>query len=170
MKDKTVQKNMRLYHRYLGFFLAGIMAVYALSGILMIFRDTDFLKKEMIQERTLAEGTKIEDLGKELRMRDFKITKVEQEMVYFESGNYNTNTRLVTYKVKELPFVLKKMTDMHKATSEKPLFFLNVFFGLSLLFFVISSFWMFLPKTSIFKKGMYFAIAGLFLTILLIFI
>ncbi|MDZ7612711.1 MAG: hypothetical protein U5K51_02530 [Flavobacteriaceae bacterium] len=75
MKDRTVQKNMRLYHRYLGFFLAGIMAVYAISGILMIFRDTDFLKKEIIQERTLAEGTKTEDLGKELRMRDFKITK-----------------------------------------------------------------------------------------------
>ncbi len=147
MKEKTLQKNMRLYHRYLGFFLAGIMAVYAISGILMIFRDTDFLKKEMILERTLPEGTKIEELGKELRIRDFKITKAEDNMVYFESGNYNTETRMVTYTVKELPLVLKKMTDMHKATSKKPLFFLNIFFGLSLLFFVISSFWMFLPKT-----------------------
>ena len=34
--------TMRVYHRYLGFFLAGIMAVYAISGIVMIFRDTDF--------------------------------------------------------------------------------------------------------------------------------
>jgi len=170
MKEKTIQKNMRLYHRYLGFFLAGIMAVYAISGILMIFRDTDFLKKEMIIESTLPEGTKIEELGKELRIRDFKITKAEDNMVYFENGNYNTETRMVTYTVKELPFVLKKMTDMHKATSKKPLFFLNIFFGLSLLFFVISSFWMFLPKTSIFKKGMYFALAGLVLTLLVIFI
>lgn len=170
MKEKTLQKNMRLYHRYLGFFLAGIMAVYAISGILMIFRDTDFLKKEMILERTLTEGTKIEELGKELRIRDFKITKAEDNMVYFESGNYNTETRMVTYTVKELPLVLKKMTDMHKATSKKPLFFLNIFFGLSLLFFVISSFWMFLPKTGIFKKGMYFALAGLVLTLLVIFI
>ena len=170
MKDKTLQKNMRLYHRYLGFFLAGIMAVYAISGILMIFRDTDFLKQEKILERTLPEGIKIEELGNELRIRDFKITKVADEMVYFESGNYNTDTRLVAYTVKELPFVLKKMTEMHKATSKKPLFFLNIFFGLSLLFFVISSFWMFLPKTSIFKKGMYFALAGLILTLLVIFI
>jgi hypothetical protein len=37
---------MRVYHRYLGFFLAGIMAIYSVSGIIMIFRDTDFLKKE----------------------------------------------------------------------------------------------------------------------------
>jgi len=170
MKEKTLQKNMRFFHRYLGFFLAGIMSVYAISGILMIFRDTDFLKKEMTMEKTLPEGTKIEELGKELRVRDFKITKVENEMVYFESGNYNTDTRLLTFTVKELPFVLKKMTEMHKATSEKPLFFLNIFFGLSLLFFVISSFWMFLPKTSIFKKGMYFALAGLILTIFVIFL
>lgn len=38
--------KMRIYHRYLGFFLAGIMAVYALSGVILIFRETPFLKKK----------------------------------------------------------------------------------------------------------------------------
>ncbi len=38
--------QMRVIHRYLGFFLVGIMAVYSLSGIVLIFRDTDFLKQE----------------------------------------------------------------------------------------------------------------------------
>jgi hypothetical protein len=36
---------MRELHRYLGFFLVGIMSVYAISGVVLIFRDTDFLKK-----------------------------------------------------------------------------------------------------------------------------
>jgi hypothetical protein len=62
------------------------------------------------------------------------------------------------------------MTHLHKASTNEPLFFLNIFFGLSLLFFVISSFWMFLPKSEIFKKGMYFMIGGVILTLLLIFI
>lgn len=44
--SKSFGSGMRIIHRYLGFFLAGIMAVYALSGIIMIFRDTDFLKKK----------------------------------------------------------------------------------------------------------------------------
>jgi hypothetical protein len=70
---------------------------------------------------------------------------------------------------KELPFLLEKLTKLHKADTKEPLFFLNVFFGLSLLFFVISSFWMFLPKTKIFKKGLYFAIAGIILTLVLLF-
>ncbi|MGB5405007.1 hypothetical protein [Robiginitalea sp.] len=32
--------KVRVIHRYLGYFLAGIMAMYALSGIVMIFRET----------------------------------------------------------------------------------------------------------------------------------
>ena len=42
---RSAGQNMRIIHRYLGFFLAGIMAVYALSGIVLILRDTDFLKQ-----------------------------------------------------------------------------------------------------------------------------
>ena len=41
-----MSKKARVWHRYLGFFLAGIMAVYAVSGVVMIFRNTDFLKQE----------------------------------------------------------------------------------------------------------------------------
>ena len=44
MSQSNLNTTMRIYHRYLGFFLAGIMAVYAISGIVLIFRDTDFLK------------------------------------------------------------------------------------------------------------------------------
>jgi uncharacterized iron-regulated membrane protein len=52
MSKSTLNTNMRIYHRYLGFFLAGIMAVYAISGVVMIFRDTDFLKSERTVEKT----------------------------------------------------------------------------------------------------------------------
>ncbi|WP_228459230.1 PepSY domain-containing protein [Chryseobacterium carnipullorum] len=45
-KIKDTRSFMRITHRYLGYFLAGIMAVYALSGVLLVYRDTDFLKKE----------------------------------------------------------------------------------------------------------------------------
>ena len=38
---------MRILHRYVGFFLAGIMSVYALSGIVLIFRDGDTFKSEI---------------------------------------------------------------------------------------------------------------------------
>ena len=170
MKNGNMQYKMRIYHRYLGFFLAGIMAVYALSGVLLIFRNTEFLKKDLVVERTLEGEIKPEELGSKLRIKNFEIQKEEGNIVYFNGGEFNKESGLATYTKKELPFVLKKMTDMHKATSDRPLFFLNIFFGASLLFFVISAFWMFLPSTSIFKKGLYFAAAGLALALLMIFI
>lgn len=165
-----MNKTMRIYHRYLGFFLAGIMAVYSISGVIMIFRDTDFLKSEKVTEQTLPKDIKTEMLGRELRMRDFKADKEENRIVYFKNGTFDRSTGIVRFTKKELPFILGKMENMHKATSKSPLFFMNIFFGISLFFFVISSFWMFLPKTEIFKKGIYFTIGGIILTIILLFV
>lgn len=159
---------MRVYHRYLGFFLAGIMAIYALSGIVLIFRDTDFLKKESVVEKALTPGLNVQDLGKAIRMNNLKIDAVNGDVQSFKQGTYNNATGQVKYTVKELPRIIQKLTQLHKASTSQPLFLLNVFFGMSLFFFVISSFWMFMPKTAIFKKGLYFTLAGVVLTIILL--
>ena len=170
MAKTSLSTSMRIIHRYLGFFLAGIMAVYSLSGIVLIFRDTDFLKKEKQIVKELKPGLEAKELGQEVKNRELKVTKTEGDLVYFANGDYNTVTGHTEYKVKELPLVISKLTGLHKAKSSEPLFFLNIFFGVSLFFFVISSFWMFMPKTSIFKKGIIFTIAGIVLTLILLFV
>jgi len=71
--------------------------------------------------------------------------------------------------VKKIPFVLDKMQNLHKATTKSPVYWLNIFFGLSLLFFVISAFWMFLPSTTVFKKGIYFSLLGIIMTVIILF-
>lgn len=167
---KSTNFYMRIIHRYLGFFLIGIMIVYALSGTVLIFRNTDAFKVEKQNEKKLQPGLEIAELGKMLRIRDFKIEKTENNILYFNNGTYNNSTGVANYTSKELPFVLDKMTHLHKATTDNPLYWLNIFFGLSLLFFAVSSFWMFLPKTKTFKKGMYFTLGGVVLTLILIFI
>jgi hypothetical protein len=154
----------------LGFFLAGIMAVYALSGIVLIFRDTDFLKQKEEVVKELAPNISKEALGQALDMRRLKVDKVEGNIYYFKDGTYDKSTGVAKFTKVELPLVLDKMTHLHKAKSGEPLFFLNIFFGASLLFFVISSFWMFMPSTSVFRKGMYFTLGGAVLTLLLLFL
>lgn len=166
----NVGSSFRVVHRYLGFFLAGIMAVYAISGIVMIFRDTDFLKQEKQIEKTVATHASIDSLGKLIGIKELKEVSENGDLILFKEGQYNKATGVAQYKVKELPSFLNKMTKLHKAKSKEPLSFLNIFFGLSLLFFVISSFWMFMPQTAIFRKGIYFAIAGIILTLILLFI
>ncbi len=161
---------MREVHRYLGFFLAGIMAMYAVSGIVMIFRNTDFLKKEIVVEQNIGPNVAQADLGAKLKNKKLKVDRAEGGIMYFKEGTYNTQTGEAVITKKELPYVMDKMTHLHKSTSADPLYFLNIFFGLSLLFFVISSFWMFIPSSSVFRKGMYFTLAGILLTLLLVFI
>lgn len=166
----VMNNKMRIYHRYLGFFLAGIMAMYAVSGIILIFRNTEFLKSEKIIETFLAPGLPDEEIGKGLRLREFKAERTEGNIVYFKEGTYDKASGVARHKVKQLPFVLDKMTRLHKANTNSPLYYLNIFFGLSLLFFVISAFWMFMPSSPMFRKGLYFALGGLVLTLILIFV
>jgi hypothetical protein len=164
----ALSSKMRIYHRYLGFFLAGIMAVYSISGIILIFRETSFLKSDVHKVQTLKPGLQGEALGKELHLKGFKSDTTIGEVVSFKQGTYNSKTGVADYTVSEQPAIVNKMTKLHKATTNDPLFYLNIFFGLSLLFFVISSFWMFLPKTTIFKKAMLFTAAGAILTLVLL--
>ena len=160
----------RLVHRYLGFYLAGIMAVYAISGVTLIFRKGDTFKKEVVEKIELKPQLDEIALGNELRIKDLAFTKKEGSVYYFDQGQYNPQTGEAIYTVKKIPFVLDKMQKLHKATTKSPVYWLNIFFGVSLLFFVISSFWMFLPNTTIFKKGVYFSIFGFIMTVIILFL
>ncbi len=166
----TTGLRMRIIHRYLGFFLAGIMAMYAISGIIMIYRNTDFLKHDVVVEKELNPNLSEEQVGSELKIKGFKPLKTEGNILYFEKGNYNIETGVATYTKKELPMILDKMEHLHKATTKSPVYWLNIFFGVSLLFFVISAFWMFMPKTTVFKKGVLFSFAGIVVTLILLFV
>lgn len=161
---------MRVYHRYLGFFLAGIMAIYSISGVIMIFRETSFLKKENHKVVTIATNLKNEEIGPAIKIKNLKVKEELGDIVTFEQGTYNRTTGVADFKVKELPSFINKLTKIHKATNKDPLYYLNIFFGVSLLFFVISSFWMFMPGTTIFKKGIYFTIGGMVLVLIMLFV
>ena len=165
-----MNNKMRIFHRYLGFFLSGIMAVYAISGVILIFRDTNFLKKDTVVETQLPANLRNEEVGAALKIRDFTVEREEGDLIYFKNGNYNRTSGLAVQTSKKLPYVLDKMTKLHKANSASRFFVLNIFFGVGLLFFVVSAFWMFIPKTPVFRKGLYFALAGLIFSLLLIFV
>ena len=167
---KDTKSFMRITHRYLGFFMAGIMAVYSISGILMIYRDTDFLKKEKIYEKVLEKNLDEKALGKQINMKGFEVKKTENDILFFKGGTYNSETGKAKYSKKELPFILNKMTQLHKSQSKDTLSPLNAFFGNSLFFFVISSFWMFNTKSKVFKRGMIYAGIGVILALIIVFV
>jgi hypothetical protein len=160
----------RIIHRYLGFYLVGIIAVYAISGITLIFRKGDTFKKSVTENIQLAPQLEIESLANQLKINDLNIKNIEGDVYYFDQGQYNIKSGKATYTTKKIPFVLDKMQKLHKATTKSPIYWLNIFFGLSLLFFVISAFWMFMPSTTVFKRGIYFSILGFIMTIIILFL
>ena len=164
------EKLFRVVHRYLGFFLAGIMIVYAISGIVLTFRNTDYLKNEIHINKTLETDISAENLGRALGMGRFNVDKEEGGILYFQGGTYNKKTGMADYTVKQLPVLLENMNKIHKMHSGHPLFWLGIFFGVALLFFAVSAFWMFKPTTSVFKKGLYFTLGGVVLTVVLLFV
>lgn len=166
--SRKSENKFREFHRYLGFFLAGIMAVYAISGIVLTFRNTDFLKKEVSISKTVPSGLDEKKLGEELGMRFFKVEKIEGDVVHFGSGTYNKSTGAVNYVEKRQPLIIEKMNNLHKMHQGNPLFWLAILFGLGLLFFSVSAFFMINPKAPIYKKGIYFAVAGFLLTVVLL--
>ncbi|MEL0272689.1 MAG: hypothetical protein VW932_06280, partial [Flavobacteriaceae bacterium] len=67
--SRKSQEKFREFHRYLGFFLAGIMAVYALSGIVLTFRNTDTFKTKETVSLVVEPGLNAETLGSALKTR-----------------------------------------------------------------------------------------------------
>ncbi len=170
MSKNSTSNQMRVIHRYLGFFLGGIMAVYAISGITLIYRDSDVLKKTYTYDKVIDKNIKANALGNVLDIRRLKVIKGENDIITFKEGYYNAKTGEAKYELVKFPFVIHKLQHLHKAKTSDPLYYLNIFFGLALLFFVVSSLFMFTPSSSIFKKGMYFTAGGIILTLLLLFL
>ncbi len=167
--NKPVNQKFRTTHRYIGNFLAGIMAVYAISGIVLIFRDTNFLKSEHQIEKVLKPNIDKKNLAKELRVRELQNVSENTDSILFQNGSYNKSTGVTKITIMKLPFVLDKLTHLHKAKSGDPLYWFNIFFGISLLALVITSFWMLRPKTKIFTNGLYFTLSGVALILIMLF-
>lgn len=167
-KSKSFNYYMRGLHRDIGYFTFGLIVIYALSGIALIYRNTDFLKHEVTVEKQLKPEMPIEDVGKELRIREFKVIKTEGEIVFFQNGSYNKTSGEAVFTSKEVIFPFNKFINFHKAISSKATHWFNLVFGTLVLFMAISSLWMFKPGTKTFRRGMILVGVGILFTVLLL--
>ena len=95
------------------------------------------MKSEYEVNTTLEPNLNEEALGAALRKRGFKVDKTEGDLLYFSGGTYNIKTGEASYTEKRLPAVLESMNKLHKMHTGNPLFWLGIFFGIALLFFVM---------------------------------
>ncbi len=167
---KTLSYYMRVLHRDIGFFIIGLTIIYSLSGILLIYRNTSFLKTEETIEKQLAPNLDMTELGKALRIKELKITKNYGDIIYFQKGTYNKSTGVAIYTSNELPEFLNKLNVLHKSSSSNWVHILIVIYATLLLFMAISSFWMYKPGTKLFRRGLYFACGGVLVAFIVLII
>lgn len=169
-EKKSVNHTMRVLHRNAGFFILGFVLIYGFSGITLIYRDSDFMKREKTVRVSLPVETKTSELGPALKIREFKVLGTEGDIIKFQGGSFNKATGEAEYTVKELIFPFSKLTNLHKTPSKNPFHWFTLVFGIVMLFMAVSSFWMFNKKSKAFRNGMYTVLAGFaFAVILLMF-
>ena len=166
---KSGNYYMRIFHRYAGFFIFGFVILYGLSGIALIYRDTDFLKQEKKVNLNLSPGINPSELGSALRMREFKVEKTEGDIIYFQGGWYNKATGNAEQTIKDLIFPFNKLTNLHKTPSKNSLHWFTLIFGIVMLFLAVSSLWMFKPGSVVFRKGLIISFAGIACAVILLY-
>jgi len=168
------KKNMRFYMRFLhnniGFLIVAMVIMYSLSGIVQIYRDTDFLKHDVLNEKTLPPNLEVSKLKEALRMRNLDVQKNEGGIIYFEQGTYNSATGAAKYTTKEWYSFIVPFTELHKSSSRDGAHYFTTVFGVLLLFMSISAFWMFKPGTKLFSRGVWMTILGLIASIIIMLI
>ncbi len=158
---KPVNYYMRALHRDIGFFVIGLTIIYCISGILLIYKETAFLKTEKNIERHLSPGIEEQKLGIILHIKNFNVLKTEGDIVYFRNGTYNRTTGIANYSAEVLPLLLEKFNSLHKSSARNISHWFSLVYGLLLLFLALSSFWMYSPGNKLFRRGIYIAGSGL---------
>ena len=170
--EKRPARNLRYYMRFLhnniGFLIVGLVIIYSLSGILQIYRDTDFLKHEVANVKTLAPNLPASNLKDALHFRELAVEKTEGNIIYFKNGSYNSLTGVAHYTTKEWYGFIIPFTELHKTSSQGIAHYFTTIFGVLLLFMSVSAFWMFKPGTRLFSRGVYMTIAGVIASIILL--
>jgi hypothetical protein len=169
-EKRSVASYMRALHRDIGFFLVGLVVIYSLSGMVLLYRDRGLLVSEVQVEKTLAPGLAPDELGMQLRIRGFRPLKTEGDVVQFREGTYNRATGVAIYKAKRFPAVLQKWVDLHKTTSASLTHWFALLFGALLCFLAVSSFWMCKPGTTTFRRGICLTTAGIVVTSVVLFL
>ena len=167
-KKQNIYHIMRVLHRDIGFLTIGLTLVYALSGILLIYRNTDLLKMERIEEKQLVANLTGNDLGQQLRIRNFKVEREDEETIYFKDGFYDvvTGKSVVTRKVYIPPF--DKLVDLHKITGTHKMSVLALVYGFMLCFLAVSSLFMFKFGSRKSRRGIAMIALSIVLTVAIV--
>lgn len=167
-ENKNLSYYIRIFHRDVGFFVIGLTLIYALSGIILTYRDIEFMNVDVQLEEKLKPSLDAGQLSEVLYIRHFEVIKSEGDIIYFKNGKYNKSTGIAEYTTKQVMFPFNKFIDLHKTYSENNNHWFATIYAILLTFLALSSLWMFKSGSKIFKRGIYLTIVGIILSVVIL--
>jgi hypothetical protein len=176
------RKKIRILHAYLGYFYAGLIISFALSGVFMNHRQSwhpdkyTIAKKEIVLNKPIDESAISEDFVAELVKKQGIDDKVKRHNVRkgelrISCSNCDIDIDLKTGKGEITEFVktplIGHIMDLHKNTSNWWIYYSDAF-GISLIIIAVTGLMMKAPSPAVKKKIWGLAIAGLLFPILFI--
>lgn len=170
VKKRTIQKVMRNLHRDIGFLMIGLTLLFSVSGVVLIYRDTNFFTYIKQVNETIPANLDSRELAHHVPFRRFTLTNVQGDLLYFNQGTYNLKTGELRYEIRTYPWIIKKFNHFHRSISREATHWIATLYGVLLLFLALSSFWMYKPNTNNFKRGLIISGLGIVFVIVLLFI
>ncbi|MBN2162606.1 MAG: hypothetical protein JXR25_10625 [Pontiellaceae bacterium] len=170
MAKKSCASVMRALHRDIGFLMVGLTLVFAFSGIVLVYRGTDFLKKERVIVQELEPGLDTSELRRELRLRGRTELVDEGDTITFPGGTYDKVSGKSEMAVKSLPPLVNRFNSLHQKSYRSKFHWISTVYAVLLLFLALSSFWMYKPATKPFWRGIILGAAGFIIAAVFLFI
>ena len=167
---KSIQYYSRAIHRILGYLAVGMVFVYALSGITLIHRSGDFMKKDVSVAKVIQPGLDKYELKENVKVKNLKILSESESVITFGQGTYNKATGELSYTTKETIAPMNKLVELHKMpdTANPHIAFFTTAFGIVLFLLALTSLFMYKANTRQFKSNMAFTLAGIALAVILL--
>lgn len=167
-KRRDFYSVVRSLHRDLGFLTVGLTIVFALSGSLLVFRDTPFMKVKQTEEMQLASGMDAVELSQHVRVRGFKVESIEGDIIRFNGGKYDAASgKAVVFRM-VYPKPVDKLVNLHKVTSKSKMSWIVAIYGFILTFFAVSGMLMFKLGSNKSKRGLFLVGGSIAIAILVV--
>lgn len=177
LNKKNIRKWLRLLHRDLGYFLVGITIVYGISGFILNHKNTgqDPAFKTISVQEKWSHSLTIDQLQEKFttQYEEISLNKVIPEETGYQLflkggvGNYNALTGELwfeVYKKKPIIFFFNKLHYNQKKHWTTP----ADFFAFGMIFLALSGLFMVRGPKGFKGRGKWFALGGIVLVILYI--
>ncbi|WP_419175389.1 hypothetical protein [Desulfosediminicola sp.] len=165
-KTFSYSQYLRSLHRDIGYFVIGLTVIFTLSGLLLVFRDTAFLKYPSVVKKDLQTEMGTGEVQSALKLKRVTVVDTEGETYRIVSGNeqigiYDLVSGKAEYTTYTYPNLVNKLNMLHKATFASAHSFLAIIYGILLLFLALSPLCFHRPGSRLFRRSLTYLGGGL---------